>query len=155
MLMKLAKPCYAASQGSGNVSFEVRNAWLMRERSPPYGPLLELPIYVGDTRGTRHPKGPRGCPRQSEPRSFWTEQFKLGKRIEPAGAGDIRDSAPSASDLAVIIDAWAFSGDDAEKTIETACAGFAGLEGFPGFSGLPAVGNVMCEKTVLKLKRKR
>jgi hypothetical protein len=27
MLVKLAKPCYAASQGSGNVSFEVKNAW--------------------------------------------------------------------------------------------------------------------------------
>ena len=85
MLVKLAKPCYAASQGSGNVSFEVKNAWLMRERTPPYGPVLELPIYVGDTQETRYLKGPRGCPRDSEQRSFWTEQFKLGKRIEPAG----------------------------------------------------------------------
>ena len=37
MLVKLAKPCYAASKGSGNVSFEVRQAWLMRERTPPFG----------------------------------------------------------------------------------------------------------------------
>jgi hypothetical protein len=155
MLSKLAIACYAASQGSGNVSFEVRDAWLMRERTPPYGPLLELPIYVGDTQETRKLKGPRGCPRDSEQRSFWTEQFKSGKRIEPARPVDVRDSAPSVSDLAVIIDSWTFSasGDDAEKTIEAACAGFSGLEGLGGFAGLP-VGNVTCEKTVLKLKRK-
>ena len=154
MLSKLAIACYAASQGSGNVSFEVRHAWLMRERSPPYGPLLELPIFVGDTQETRRLKGPRGCPHSSEQRSFWTEEFKSGKRIEPALPADIRDSAPIASDLAVIIDSWTFSGDDAEKTIETACAGFSGLQGLPGLAGLP-VGNVMCEKTVLRMKRKR
>src|SRR5688572_26570733 len=131
MLSKLAIACYAASQGSGNVSFEVRHAWLMRERSPPYGPLLELPIYVGDTQETRKLKGPRGCPRDSEQRSFWTEQFKLGKRVEPALPADIRDSAPVASDLAVIIDDWTFQGDDAQKTIETACAGFGGLQVLP------------------------
>jgi hypothetical protein len=154
MLSKLAIACYAASQGSGNVSFEVRHAWLMRERSPPHGPLLELPIFVGDTQETRRLKGPRGCPHSSEQRSFWTEEFKSGKRIEPALPADIRDSAPIASELAVIIDSWTFSGDDAEKTIETACAGFSGLQGLPGLAGLP-VGNVMCEKTVLRMKRKR
>ncbi len=154
MLSKLAIACYAASQGSGNVSFEVRHAWLMRERSPPYGPLLELPIFVGDTQETRRLKGPRGCPRTSEQRSFWTEEFKRGKRIEPALPADIRGSAPVASDLAVVIDSWTFSGDDAEKTIQTACAGFSGLQGLPGLAGLP-VGNVMCEKTVLRMKRKR
>lgn len=153
MLKKLAIACYAASQGSGNVSFDVRHAWLMRERTPPYGPLFELPIQVGDTQETRKLKGPRGCPHESEQRSFWTEQFKLGKRIEPAGSMDVRASAPSAADLAVIIDSWTFTGDDAEKIIETGCAGFSGLEGLPGFSGLPT-GNAMCEKTVLKLKRK-
>ncbi len=79
--------------------------------------------------GDEASQGARGCPRDSEQRSFWTEQFKLGKRIEPALPADIRDSAPIASDLAVIIDSWTFSGDDAEKTIETACAGFSGLEG--------------------------
>jgi hypothetical protein len=154
MLSKLAIACYAASQGSGNVSFEVRHAWLMRERTPPYGPLLELPIYAGDTQETRRLKGPRGCPRDSEQRSFWTEQFKLGKRVEPALPADIRDSAPVASGLAVIIDDWTFEGEDAQKTIETACAGFGGLQGLPGFEGLP-VANVMCEKTVLRMKRKR
>jgi len=154
MLKKLAIACYAASDGSGDVSFAVRDAWLMRERTPPYGPLLELPIYVGDTQETRRLKGPRGCPHESERTSFWTEQFKLGKRIEPASPVDTRASAPSASDLAVIVDSWTFAGDDAEKTIETACAGFSGLGELSGFAGLP-VGNVMCEKTVLKLKRKR
>jgi hypothetical protein len=153
MLKKLAIVCYAASDGSGNVSFEVRDAWLMRERTPPYGPLLELPIFVGDTQETRRLKGPRGCPHESEQRSFWTDQFKLGKRIEPSRPAEIRESAPTVSDLAVIIDSWTFSGDDAEKTIETACAGFSGLQEVSGFAGLP-VGNVMCEKTVLKLKRK-
>ena len=53
----------------------------------------------------------------------------------------------------MIIDSWTFSGDDAAKTIETECAGFGGLQGLPGFEGLP-VGSVMCEKTVLRLKRK-
>lgn len=153
MLMKLAKPCYAASQGNGNVSFEVKHAWLMRERTPPYGPLLELPIYVGDTQETRYLKGPRGCPRDSEQRSFWTEQFKMGKRIEPAATMDIRASAPSASDLAIIVDGWNFTGDDAEKTIETPCLGFGGSEMFSGLTGMP-VGNVMCEKTVLKFKKR-
>jgi hypothetical protein len=62
----------------------MRHAWLMCERSPPHGSLLELPIYVGDTQETRKLKGPRGCPRDSEQRSFWTEQFKLGKRVELA-----------------------------------------------------------------------
>jgi hypothetical protein len=154
MLVKLAKPCYAASRGSGNVSFEVKNAWLMRERTPPYGPLLELPIYVGETQETRYLKGPRGCPRDSEQRSFWTEQFKIGKRLEPAATMDIRASAPSASDLAIIVDGWNFTGDDAERTIETACLGFSGTETFSGFPGMP-VGNVMCEKTVLKFRKKR
>jgi hypothetical protein len=125
----------------------------MRERTPPYGPVLELPIYVGDTQETRKLKGPRGCPHESEQRSFWTEQFKLGKRIEPAGSTDVRASAPSASDLAVIIDSWTFTGEDAEKTVETPCAGFGGLAGLPGFSALPAA-SMMCEKTILKLKRK-
>lgn len=154
MLSKLAIACYAASQGSGNVSFEVRHAWMMRERSPPYGPQLELPIYVGDTQETFKLKGPRGCAHSSEQRTFWTEQFKLGKRVEPALPADIRDSAPVASDLAVIIDGWTFEGDDAQKTIESACLGFGGLQGLPGLEGLP-VGNVMCEKTVLKMRRKR
>jgi hypothetical protein len=155
MLVKLAKPCYAASKGSGNVSFEVRQAWLMRERAPPYGPKLELPIFVGDTTETRYLKGPRGCPHDSEPRSFWTEQFKLGKNIVPTGAADVRDSAPAASDFAVVIDSWTFSSDDeAEKTIQTACLGFGGMEGLPGFAGLAPAGDVMCEKTVLKFKRK-
>ena len=153
MLVKLAKPCYAASQGNGNVSFEVKYAWLMRERTPPYGPKLELPILVGDTQETRYLKGPRGCPHDSEQRSFWTEQFKMGKRIEPAGTTDIRASAPSASDLAVIVDDWNFTGDDAEKTIETPCLGFGGSDTFSGFPGMP-VGNVMCEKTVLRFKKK-
>lgn len=89
--------------------------------------------YAGDTVS----QGPRGCPRESEQRSFWTEQFKLGKRIEPAGSMDIRASAPSASDLAVIIDGWNFTGEDAEKTIETACLGFSGAETFSGFPGMP------------------
>jgi hypothetical protein len=40
MLVKLAKPCYAASVGSGRATFEVKQAWLYRERQPPYGPLL-------------------------------------------------------------------------------------------------------------------
>ena len=128
----------------------------MRERTPPYGPKLELPIFVGDTTETRYLKGPRGCPHDSEPRSFWTEQFKLGKNIVPAGAADVRDSAPSASDFAVVIDSWTFSSDDeAEKTIQTACVGFGGVEGLPGFAGLAPAGDVMCEKTVLKFKRKR
>jgi hypothetical protein len=153
MLSKLAIACYAASEGSGNVSFDVRHAWLIRERTPPYGPKLELPIYVGDTQETRKLKGPRGCPHESEQRSFWTEQFKLGKRIEPAEEMDVRVSTPTASDLAVIIDSWTFTGDDAEKTIETPCAGFTSLQGLPGLSGLPT-SNPMCEKTVLKLKRK-
>lgn len=157
MLMKLAPICYAASDGAGEVSFEVRDAWLMRERTPPYGPLLELPIYVGDTQETRRLKGQRGCPRSAEPRSFWTEQFKLGKRIEPAQPLEARPGAPSVSGLAVFIESWTFSAseDDAEKTIETACAGFGGVEGLGGFAGLPLMGNVMCEKTVLRLKRKR
>jgi hypothetical protein len=154
MLKKLALACYAASDGSGDVSFQVRDAWLMRERTPPYGPLLELPILVGDTQETRRLKGPRGCPRDSEQRSFWTDQFKLGKRIEPSRPPEVRESVPTASDLAVIVDSWTFSGDDAERTIETACAGFSGLEELSGFAGLPT-GNVMCEKTVLRLKRKR
>lgn len=157
MLMKLATVCYAASDGAGEVSFEVRDAWLMRERTPPYGPLLELPIHVGDTRETRRLKGQRGCPRDAEPRSFWTEQFKLGKRIQPARPLEVRPGAPSVSGLAVLIDSWTFSdaGDNAEKTIESACAGFGGVEGLGGFAGLPLAGNVMCEKTVLRLKRKR
>lgn len=154
MLSKLAIACYAASQGSGNVSFQVRDAWLMRERTPPYGPLLELPIFVGDTQETRRLKGPRGCPHDSEQRSFWTEQFKRGKRIEPSRPATFRESVPSASDLAVIVDSWTFSGDDAERTFEAACVGFADVAGLGGFAGLP-VGNVMCEKTVLKLKRKQ
>jgi hypothetical protein len=152
MLKKLAIACYAASQGSGDVSFNVKHAWLMRARTAPYAPLFELPITVGDTQETWKLKGPRGCPRGTEQRSFWTEQFKLGKRIEPVGF-DIRESAPSASELSIVIDGWTFTGDNAERTIQTPCAGLVDLQGLPGFSSLPT-GNMMCEKTVLKLKRK-
>ena len=66
---------------------------------------------------------------------------------------DVRASTPSASDLAVIVDGWNFTGEDAEKTIETACLG-NGAETLSGFPGMP-VRNVMCEKTVLKFKKKR
>jgi hypothetical protein len=152
MLVKLAVPCYAASKGSGNVSFEVRQAWLMRERTPPFLPKLELPIFVGDTTETRYLKGPRGCPHESEPRAFWSDQFKLGKNLVPTPV-DIRDSAPSASDLAIVIDSWTFSSEDeAEKTIQTECVGFGGMN-LPGFGAVPG-GGLMCEKTVLKFKRK-
>jgi hypothetical protein len=155
MLVKLAKPCYAASKGSGNVSFEVRQAWLMRERTPPFLPKLDLPIFVGDTTETRYLKGPRGCPHDSEPRSFWSEQFKLGKNIVATPAAEIRDSAPTASDLAIVIDSWTFSSEDeAEKTIQTECIGFGGMD-LPGFGGLMPAGGLMCEKTVLKFKRRR
>jgi hypothetical protein len=152
MLKKLAPVCYAASKGSGNVSFEVHNAWLFRERTPPFLPKLDLPIFVGDTTETRYLKGQRGCPHESEPRSFWSEQFKLGKNVVPTPAAEIRDSAPTASDLAILIDSWTFSSEDeAEKTIQTECLGFGGME-LPGFGVVPG-GGVMCEKTVLKFKR--
>ncbi|HKS53834.1 MAG TPA: hypothetical protein VJS12_01045 [Steroidobacteraceae bacterium] len=154
MLVKLAKPCYAASKGSGNVSFEVHNAWLYRERTPPFLPKLDLPIFVGDTTETRYLKGPRGCPRDSEPRAFWSEQFKLGKNIVQTPPAELRDSAPTASDLAIVIESWTFSSEDeAEKTIQTECLGFGGMD-LPGFGVVPG-GGVMCEKTVLKFKRKR
>ena len=66
MSEKLYTNCYVASVGSGNVSFEVREAWMMRETQPPYGSLLMMPIYVGETQETRYMKDPRGCPRKSE-----------------------------------------------------------------------------------------
>lgn len=156
MLVKLAIACYAASKGSGNVSFEVRQAWLMRERTPPFLPKLDLPIFVGDTTETRYLKGPRGCPHGSEPRAFWSEQFKLGKNLVPTPAAGIRDSAPVASDLAIVIDSWTFSSEDeAEKTIRTACVGFGNIDSLPGFAGLSPADGVMCEETKLKFKRKR
>jgi hypothetical protein len=158
MLMKLAKPCYVASQGSGKVTFEVRQAWLMRQREPPYGPLLALPIYVGDSQETRHLKGPRGCDHRSEQIPFWSEQFKLGKtRGLPADGPDSRSGSPSGDDVAVLIEDWNFSsdtGDEAEKKIEQPCAGMGGIQGLGSFAGMP-LGGTTCEWTTLKMKRKR
>ena len=159
MLAKLAKPCYIASKGSGKVTFEIRQAWLMRERQPPYGPLLELPIYVGETQETRYLKGPRGCDRRSESVPFWSEQFKLGKRLGyPADGPDSRSGTPAGNDTAIVIDGWNFSsdaGDEAEKTLEQPCAGFGGMgSGLGALAGMP-VGGTTCEWTTLKLNRKR
>lgn len=158
MLAKLATPCYVASEGSGKVTFEVREAWLMRETEPPYGPLLVLPIYIGETQETRHLKGPRGCARRSDQIPFWSEQFKLGKtRGYPANAPDTRAGTPTSGEPAVLIESWNFSsdsGDEAEKTIEQACAGFGGTQGMSGLAGMP-LGGMTCEWTTLKLKRKR
>lgn len=158
MLAKLAKPCYAASQGSGKVTFEVRQAWLMRERQPPHGPMLVLPIYVGETQETRHLKGPRGCPHTREQMPFWSEQFKLGKTHGyPADAPDSRSGSPAGNDVAVLIEDWSFSsdsGDEAEKKIEQPCAGMGGMQGLGGVAGMP-LGGMTCEWTTLKMKRKR
>src|SRR5687768_16778771 len=49
---------------------------------------------------------------------------QVGQTRRARASADIRGSAPVASDLAVIVDDWTFQGDDAQKTIETACAGF-------------------------------
>lgn len=140
MLVQLVDPCYTASHGEGDVSFDVRDAWLMREKHPPYGPRLELPVTVGKTQETWEMKGPRGCPRKSEPQSFWSEQFIRGQTIQPGRPLNAPGSSPSSSAQTVMIDEWTFHGDDAESTLEYTCDG--------------PTGPVDCEKTVLRLKRK-
>jgi hypothetical protein len=157
MLKKLFTNCYVASVGSGNVSFEVREAWMMRETQPPYGPLLMMPIYVGETQETRHMKGPRGCPRKSEPIPFWSEQFKLSKEGAMPVEADSRSGSP-ASGPGVIIADWNFSdasGDEAQKAIRTTCAGWGGMQEMAAaYAGLPTEAPT-CEWTNLKIKRKR
>jgi hypothetical protein len=157
MLKKLFKNCYVASTGSGNVAFEVREAWMMRETSPPYGPLLTMPIYVGETQETRHLKGPRGCPRESEPIPFWSQQFTQSKEGTPPMEADSRSGSP-ASGPGVLITDWNFSdasGDEAEKAIRVPCPGLGGLDGMLGAYAKTHAGGTTCEWTNLKLKRKR
>ncbi len=157
MLKKLYTNCYVASTGSGNVSFEVREAWMMRETQPPYGPLLVMPIYVGETQETRHMKGPRGCPRKSEPVPFWSAQFELSKEVAAPVEADSRSGSP-ASGPGVIIAEWNFadaSGDEATKTIREACPGWGGMQEMAAaYAGLPTTAPT-CEFTDLKIKRKR
>jgi hypothetical protein len=156
-LAKLFKNCYVASTGSGNVAFEVREAWMMRETQPPYGPLLILPIYVGDTQETRRMKGPRGCPRESESLPFWSEQFKLSKEATLPVEADGRSGSPG-SQPGVIISDWEFadaSGDEASKTLRVPCAGWGGMqERAAAYAGLPTTAP-MCEWTDLRIERKR
>jgi hypothetical protein len=157
MLMKLYKNCYVASTGSGNVSFEVREAWMMRETAPPYGPLLVMPIYVGETQETRYLKGPRGCPRESRQIPFWSAKFTQGKETTLPVEPDSRSGSP-ASGPGVIVTNWSFSdasGDVAEKAIRISCPGLGGLHArAAAYAGLPAGGSI-CEFTDLKLSRKR
>jgi hypothetical protein len=157
MLKKLYTNCYVASVGSGNVSFEVREAWMMRETQPPYGPLLIMPIYVGETQETRHMKGPRGCPRKSEPIPFWSHQFTLSKEAAMPVEADSRSGSP-ASGPGVIIADWSFSdasGDEADKAIRVPCPGWGGMQkAAAAYAGLPTEAPT-CEFTNLKLKRKR
>jgi hypothetical protein len=68
------------------------------------------------------------------------------QRIEPAFPGDIRDSAPVASDLAVIIDSWTFSGD--QRAVGAAGIGFRGAHAtqerllrHPDFNGMATPGD--------------
>lgn len=157
MLKKLFTNCYVASVGSGNVSFEVREAWMMRETQPPHGPLLMMPIYVGETQETRHMKGPRGCPRKSEPIPFWSEQFKLSKEGAMPVEADSRSGSPASGPGVIIVD-WNFSdasGDEAQKAIRTTCAGWGGMQEMAAaYAGLPTEAPT-CEWTNLKIKRKR
>jgi len=157
MLKKLYTNCYVASVGSGNVSFEVREAWMMRETQPPYGPLLMMPIYVGETQETRYMKGPRGCPRKSEQVPFWSQQFTLSKEAAMPVEADSRSGSP-ASGPGVIIADWSFldaSGDEAEKAIRAPCPGWGGMQkAAAAYAGL-STDAPTCEFTNLKLKRKR
>jgi hypothetical protein len=157
LLKQLYTNCYVASVGSGNVPFEVREAWMMRETRPPYGPLLILPIYVGETQETRHMKGPRGCPRKSEQVPYWSARFVLSKEAAAPVEADSRSGSP-ASGPGVLIADWSFadaSGDEAEKAIRVPCPGLGGMEAVAAaYAGLPA-GGAICEFTNLKLKRKR
>ena len=157
LLKKLHTNCYVASAGSGNVAFEVREAWMMRETAPPYGPLLVMPIYVGETQETRYMKGPRGCPRKAEPIPYWSTRFKLSKELAMPAEADSRSGSPASGAGAIIAD-WTFSdasGDEAEKVIRVPCPGLGGMAAAAAaYAGLPA-GGAICEFTNLKLKRKR
>jgi hypothetical protein len=157
LLKKLYTNCYVASVGSGNVPFEVREAWMMRETQPPYGPLLVMPIYVGETQETRHMKGPRGCPRKSEPVAFWSHLWTLSKEAAAPVEADSRLGSP-ASGAGVLVTEWSFldaSGDEAEKAIRVPCPGWGGMQEMAAvYAGLPTAAPT-CEFTDLKIKRKR
>jgi hypothetical protein len=157
LLKQLYTNCYVASVGSGNVPFEIREAWMMRETQPPYGPKMVMPIYVGETQETRYMKGPRGCPRKAEKVPYWSARFVLSKEAAAPVEADSRSGSP-ASGAGVIIADWSFSdasGDEAEKAIRVPCPGLGGVEAVAAaYAGLPA-GGANCEFTNLKLKRKR
>ncbi|MEO8061949.1 MAG: hypothetical protein ABI821_04285 [Pseudomonadota bacterium] len=157
LLKQLYTNCYVASVGSGEVQFEVREAWMMRETQPPYGPLLLLPIYVGETQETRHMKGPRGCPRKSEQVPFWSHQFTSSKEAAMPVEADSRSGSP-ASGAGVLIADWSFtdaSGDEAQKAIRVPCAGFGPMQEMAArYAGVPAVAPT-CEFTDMKFKRRR
>jgi hypothetical protein len=119
MLMKLAKVCYAASEGSGNTPFNVIDGYLWRSNVPPYEPRLDLVFEIHPTAETRKLKGERGCPKSSEPRPFWSEWFVVAK------------TTPTAVNH-VLIDDWSFeprAGIYAEKQIRSTCGSPARLPG--------------------------
>ncbi|MBC8027985.1 MAG: hypothetical protein H7Y89_18490 [Steroidobacteraceae bacterium] len=157
LLKQLHTNCYVASVGSGNVPFEVREAWMMRETQPPYGPLLVMPIYVGETQETRYLKGPRKCPRKAEPVPFWSHLWTLSKEAAAPVEADPRSGSP-ASGAGVLVTEWNFldaSGDEAEKAIRVPCPGWGGMQEMAAaYAGLPTAAPT-CEFTDLKLTRKK
>lgn len=133
LLAGLIKPCYVTAEGKGEVAFNVIDGWIMREKLPPYAPLIELTMSVGQTSETFKVKGPRGCARPLPSGSFWSHKFLIGKKtVGPPNQ--------------ILIDGWTFGpgpGIFAEKTITSNCGGGAGE--LPGFC---------VETTTLRLKPK-
>jgi hypothetical protein len=119
MLMKLVPVCYAASQGSGTVPFNVVDGNLWRSTTPPYEPLLDLTFEIHPTDETHMLKGERGCPKQKTKKPFWSEWFTTAKTATTAANH-------------ILIDDWTFAprpGVFADKIIKSACGQPAALPG--------------------------
>jgi hypothetical protein len=141
MLMKLAKVCYAASEGSGETPFNVIDGYLWRSNVPPYEPRLNLLFEIRPTNETRKLKGERGCPRSSEPRAFWSNWFVTAKTTTTAANH-------------VLIDDWTFeprAGVYAEKEIRSTCGTPARLPGpLAPYGPLPLCNETTTFTVVLK-----
>lgn len=138
LLAQLVTPCYITFEGKGDVAFNIKDGWIMRQTAPPYAPLIELTMSVGESSETRKMTGPRGCQKSSIPSSFWSQKFLSTK--QPNGPNEF------------LLDRWTIeprAGIFAEKIITSTCGGPAAVGGFVAGLGAPGL---CSETTTLTLK---
>jgi hypothetical protein len=138
MLMKLMVNCYATAVGKGTLPVNVTDGLLMRQKVPPYAPIIDFTIDLGTSQETFSTKGPSKCPKSAPTQgSFWSDMFRASKTQITQTAIEIND--------------WDYQprpGVFAEKTILSNCS----PPGSPAVMMLGYRVTLCSEKTVLTIK---